>query len=594
MSSPSDLVVHTIKQDCIEGVAAMDGGSGKSWSSLINESFVIFPAPLSDCCPVAASPSLVDRTSPMSLYFEAAIEVAIPTRSALSDVSAATTDDVREAALRKTALHQITDKAREFGAGPLFDKILPLLMESTCVIQARRPRLAIHQLASARASESSHNAPVKPKQIFANPGPYQMARKRSQSGKDRRAVVKHRAPYDEPKDASNHGTRIKVSKETKLSLYPRPGYTIELEWECSQCHWAAGAPVNPNWKSIILEEQQNIMNSIKQSAESSAPRNPGESPTEEWPPGRQTAPVNEAPHVEVPAQPPPPQPPQHQEECEKSSVPPPTCSAHHPSDSRSMLSHDQDGHASPSTHHPHGPTHEHPPLPDPWISHDIIEEPDELSQSQPSCSKLPVDKPPVTPDRWEGSLGHSSGSIRSVASDRSIGQSPPKPEDLQAIAQLGHHQRPCIPYVQQSFQALTLPGYQKLEEEMQRKEKEIWEQEAALFMREEEVKRREVEVKRKEDDVRRKEQQAKKLEQEEKRHAEEAQIKVENTKREAARQEEVKIKADRARLEQETKCQQQEAECRRQEDELYNLDPQLVEEQTRIWNQVKGEEEFPK
>jgi splicing factor 3B subunit 1 len=33
--------------------------------------------------------------------------------------------------VRKTALHQITDKAREFGAGPLFDKILPLLMEHT-------------------------------------------------------------------------------------------------------------------------------------------------------------------------------------------------------------------------------------------------------------------------------------------------------------------------------------------------------------------------------------------------------------------------------------------------------------------------------
>ena len=33
--------------------------------------------------------------------------------------------------VRKTALRQITDKAREFGAGPLFDKILPLLMERT-------------------------------------------------------------------------------------------------------------------------------------------------------------------------------------------------------------------------------------------------------------------------------------------------------------------------------------------------------------------------------------------------------------------------------------------------------------------------------
>jgi splicing factor 3B subunit 1 len=33
--------------------------------------------------------------------------------------------------IRKTALRQITDKAREFGVGPLFDKILPPLMECT-------------------------------------------------------------------------------------------------------------------------------------------------------------------------------------------------------------------------------------------------------------------------------------------------------------------------------------------------------------------------------------------------------------------------------------------------------------------------------
>lgn len=36
-----------------------------------------------------------------------------------------------------TALRQITDKAREVGAGPLFDKILPLLMERTLEDQER-------------------------------------------------------------------------------------------------------------------------------------------------------------------------------------------------------------------------------------------------------------------------------------------------------------------------------------------------------------------------------------------------------------------------------------------------------------------------
>ncbi|KAI9099335.1 armadillo-type protein [Phlyctochytrium arcticum] len=39
--------------------------------------------------------------------------------------------------LRKTALRQITDKAREFGAGPLFNQILPLLMSPTLEDQER-------------------------------------------------------------------------------------------------------------------------------------------------------------------------------------------------------------------------------------------------------------------------------------------------------------------------------------------------------------------------------------------------------------------------------------------------------------------------
>ena len=38
---------------------------------------------------------------------------------------------------RKTALRQITDKARELGAGPLFNQILPLLMSPTLEDQER-------------------------------------------------------------------------------------------------------------------------------------------------------------------------------------------------------------------------------------------------------------------------------------------------------------------------------------------------------------------------------------------------------------------------------------------------------------------------
>lgn len=39
--------------------------------------------------------------------------------------------------MRKSALRQLTDSARDFGAGPLFDKILPLLMERTLEDQER-------------------------------------------------------------------------------------------------------------------------------------------------------------------------------------------------------------------------------------------------------------------------------------------------------------------------------------------------------------------------------------------------------------------------------------------------------------------------
>ena len=38
---------------------------------------------------------------------------------------------------RKSALRQLTDKAREFGAGPLFNQILPLLMSPTLEDQER-------------------------------------------------------------------------------------------------------------------------------------------------------------------------------------------------------------------------------------------------------------------------------------------------------------------------------------------------------------------------------------------------------------------------------------------------------------------------
>lgn len=44
---------------------------------------------------------------------------------------------VRPDCVSQAALRQITDKAREFGAGPLFNQILPLLMSPTLEDQER-------------------------------------------------------------------------------------------------------------------------------------------------------------------------------------------------------------------------------------------------------------------------------------------------------------------------------------------------------------------------------------------------------------------------------------------------------------------------
>lgn len=43
---------------------------------------------------------------------------------------------------RKSALRQLTDKAREFGAGPLFNQILPLLMSPTLEDQVTSSELS--------------------------------------------------------------------------------------------------------------------------------------------------------------------------------------------------------------------------------------------------------------------------------------------------------------------------------------------------------------------------------------------------------------------------------------------------------------------
>ena len=53
--------------------------------------------------------------------------------------------------MRKAAMRQITDKAREFGAAALFNQILPLLMSPTLEDQARD--LMTHEARAVFASQ---------------------------------------------------------------------------------------------------------------------------------------------------------------------------------------------------------------------------------------------------------------------------------------------------------------------------------------------------------------------------------------------------------------------------------------------------------
>ena len=56
---------------------------------------------------------------------------------------------------RKSALRQLTDKAREFGAGPLFNQILPLLMSPTLEDQERHLLVKVSTLPSQPLSWSA-------------------------------------------------------------------------------------------------------------------------------------------------------------------------------------------------------------------------------------------------------------------------------------------------------------------------------------------------------------------------------------------------------------------------------------------------------
>ena len=117
-------------------------------------------------------------------------------------------------------------------------------------------------------------------------------------------------------------TRMRLEADYKQAMQTIKGlateqYQLELDRERNQRRWTAGVPMTPGWSQYFLEEQQNIMNSIKQSSNQTdhSVRTANESPTEE----RRSAIPPASPHDRHQARSPPRVPP----EVWKPAIPPP-------------------------------------------------------------------------------------------------------------------------------------------------------------------------------------------------------------------------------------------------------------------------------
>ena len=118
--------------------------------------------------------------------------------------------------------------------------------------------------------------------------------------KENQAAELKKAP-DTPEARMRLEADYKQAMQTIKSLASEQ-YQLELDRERNQRRWTAGIPMNPGWTQFFREEQQNIMNSIKQSSNrtDNSVRTASESPTEEC---RSTIPK---PSNEPPALAPPP------------------------------------------------------------------------------------------------------------------------------------------------------------------------------------------------------------------------------------------------------------------------------------------------
>ncbi|KAF9554670.1 hypothetical protein CPC08DRAFT_166125 [Agrocybe pediades] len=207
-------------------------------------------------------------------------------------------------------------------------------------------------------------------------------------------------------------------------------YHYELKKERNQRRWLAGLPVDdPEWAEIFAREQQEIMEKIKRDAQKESNAAKVEARTS-------TPPVASSPSPRPSVTP-------SQESAPARPSPLSTASraseAHRnieSSSSRDLEETRRTGSISRRS----TTTRERPSIPIPVPKAVVVEQDDAMlspptshipppSTSPSSSRQRPSDKMSASPnERVEGSLGRSSGSIRSVRSDRSIARSSPAPE----------------------------------------------------------------------------------------------------------------------------------------------------------------------
>ncbi|KIM42447.1 hypothetical protein M413DRAFT_134208 [Hebeloma cylindrosporum] len=203
-------------------------------------------------------------------------------------------------------------------------------------------------------------------------------------------------------------------------------YQLALMKERNERRWIAGVQMLPGWTDVLHDEQQNIMNSIKQSNNTDNSARVAESPTDERATNR-SPPLSSAHHESLP---------QSSDPVTTREAPTRDRRRHDNNNNNNTRSssRDPDDHAPPpssSSLRRHKANQHRPTLAEIFTA-EPTEDPEE-DHHQHTPSRPSSGRPRSNSEKpRDSSLGKSSGSLRSVASsDRHIGRSPPKASPIQ-------------------------------------------------------------------------------------------------------------------------------------------------------------------